>query len=172
MKWKFYLRGFGIGLIFATIAFMIAVAIHDNNQDKKCEKNESVTEAKVEKTTTENKESAKEITKVTETTKTKTEATTEATTEAPTEATTEATTEAATTAAPETQSATVKLTISNNMYSEDVAVALQELGVITDSVDFDSYLENNNLASKLRTGEFEIPREASYGDIAAIITRK
>ena len=164
MKWKFYLRGFGIGLIFATIAFMIAVAIHDNNQDKKCEKNESVTEAKVEKTTTENKESAKETTKVTETTETKTEA--------PTEATTKATTEAATTAAPETQSATVKLTISNNMYSEDVAVALQELGVITDSVDFDSYLENNNLASKLRTGEFEIPREASYGDIAAIITRK
>ena len=156
MKWKFYLRGFGIGLIFATIAFMIAVAIHDNNQDKKCEKNESVTEAKVEKTTTENKESAKETTKVTETTETKTEA--------PTEATTEATTEAATTAAPETQSATVKLTISNNMYSEDVAVALQELGVITDSVDFDSYLENNNLASKLRTGEFEIPREASYGE--------
>ena len=164
MKWKFYLRGFGIGLIFATIAFMIAVAIHDNNQDKKCEKNESVTEAKVEKTTTENKESAKETTKVTETTETKTEA--------PTEATTKATTEAATTAAPETQSATVKLTISNNMYSEDVAVALQELGVITDSVDFDSYLENNNLASKLRTGEFEIPRGASYGDIAAIITRK
>lgn len=164
MKWKFYLRGFGIGLIFATIAFMIAVAIHDNNQDKKCEKNESVTEAKVEKTTTENKESAKETTKVTETTETKTEA--------PTEATTEATTEAATTAAPETQSATVKLTISNNMYSEDVAVALQELGVITDSVDFDSYLENNNLASKLRTGEFEIPRGASYGDIAAIITRQ
>ena len=164
MKWKFYLRGFGIGLIFATIAFMIAVAIHDNKQDKKCEKNESVTEAKVEKTTTENKESAKETTKVTETTETKTEA--------PTEATTEATTEAATTAAPETQSATVKLTISNNMYSEDVAVALQELGVITDSVDFDSYLENNNLASKLRTGEFEIPREASYGDIAAIITRQ
>ena len=143
MKWKFYLRGFGLGLIFATIAFMIAVAIHDNNQDKKCEKNESVTEAKVEKTTTENKESAKETTKVTETTETKTEAPTE-----------------------------VKLTISNNMYSEDVAVALQELGVITDSVDFDSYLENNNLASKLRTGEFEIPREASYGDIAAIITRK
>ena len=164
MKWKFYLRGFGIGLIFATIAFMIAVAIHDNNQDKKCEKNESVTEAKVEKTTTENKESAKETTKVTETTETKTEA--------PTEATTKATTEAATTAAPETQSATVKLTISNNMYSEDVAVALQELGVITDSVDFDSYLENNNLASKLRTGEFEIPRGASYGDIAAIITRR
>ena len=164
MKWKFYLRGFGIGLIFATIAFMIAVAIHDNKQDKKCEKNESVTEAKVEKTTTENKESAKETTKVTETTETKTEA--------PTEATTEATTEAATTAAPETQSATVKLTISNNMYSEDVAVALQELGVITDSVDFDSYLENNNLASKLRTGEFEIPRGASYGDIAAIITRQ
>ena len=153
MKWKFYLRGFGIGLIFATIAFMIAVAIHDNKQDKKCEKNESVTEAKVEKTTTENKESAKETTKVTETT-------------------TEATTEVATTAAPETQSATVKLTISNNMYSEDVAVALQELGVITDSVDFDSYLENNNLASKLRTGEFEIPRGASYGDIAAIITRQ
>ena len=58
------------------------------------------------------------------------------------------------------------------MYSEDVAVALQELGVITDSVDFDSYLENNNLASKLRTGEFEIPRGASYGDIAAIITRQ
>ena len=164
MKWKFYLRGFGIGLIFATIAFMIAVVIHDNKLDKKCEKNESVTEAKVEKTTTENKESAKETTKVTETTETKTEA--------PTEATTEATTEAATTAAPETQSATVKLTISNNMYSEDVAVALQELGVITDSVDFDSYLENNNLASKLRTGEFEIPREASYGDIAAIITRQ
>ena len=164
MKWKFYLRGFGIGLIFATIAFMIAVAIHDNNQDKKCEKNESVTEAKVEKTTTENKESAKETTKVTETTET--------TTEAPTKATTKAPTEAATTAAPETQSATVKLTISNNMYSEDVAVALQELGVITDSVDFDSYLENNNLASKLRTGEFEIPREASYGDIAAIITRQ
>ena len=153
MKWKFYLRGFGIGLIFATIAFMIAVAIHDNKQDKKCEKNESVTEAKVEKTTTENKESAKETTKVTETT-------------------TEATTEVATTAAPETQSATVKLTISNNMYSEDVAVALQELGVITDSVDFDSYLENNNLASNLRTGEFEIPRGASYGDIAAIITRQ
>ena len=164
MKWKFYLRGFGIGLIFATIAFMIAVAIHDNNQDKKCEKNESVTEAKVEKTTTENKESAKETTKVTETTETKTEA--------PTEATTKATTEVATTAAQETQSATVKLTISNNMYSEDVAVALQELGVITDSVDFDSYLENNNLASKLRTGEFEIPRGASYGDIAAIITRQ
>ena len=111
-----------------------------------------------------NKESEKETTKVTETTET--------TTEAPTKATTKAPTEAATTAAPETQSATVKLTISNNMYSEDVAVALQELGVITDSVDFDSYLENNNLASKLRTGEFEIPREASYGDIAAIITRQ
>ena len=76
---------------------------------------------------------------------------------------------APTTTAP-SQVGTKKITIVSGMWSDKVAQELQKLGLIQDAEDFDRYLISNGYADKIRVGTFEIPTDASYEQIAKIIT--
>lgn len=50
-----------------------------------------------------------------------------------------------------------------------LAEALQREGIIEDSEDFRKYMDQRNLDNKIRVGEFRIPMDATYEEIAKII---
>lgn len=178
MKRKYYLRGIGVGILFATLVLMTTYQIFggktmsDEAVIKRAEElgmvpgtsaleqlekpaDTSATEDTTNTSATGNDESNAQATA---------EATTEAaSTEGTTEETTEGTTQAQT-------DKTVTITIVSGMNSWNVATILRDQGVITDALDFDSYLEQQGYSAKIATGEYEIPMDADYEAIAKIIT--
>ena len=65
----------------------------------------------------------------------------------------------------------VTINISKGMSSGDVSEMLYELKVIDDKQEFSMYLHDNGYSLKVKIGEFEIPMDASYEEIAKIITK-
>ncbi len=55
--------------------------------------------------------------------------------------------------------------------SNTCARVLRESGVVVDGADFNRYLVNSGLDRKVRSGTKQIPKGASYEEIASIITR-
>lgn len=120
---------------------------------------EEATEATTEETTEAQTETAAEVT---------TEAPTQAPTEEPTQAPTEAPAEG-TVSGPEQN--TYVLTISRGMYSEAVSLRLAEAGMVASAAEFNSYLENNGYAERLKTGVYNITAGMSYEEIAGMIVQ-
>lgn len=177
MKRKYYLRGIGVGILFATLVLMTAYQIFgsktmsDEAVIKRAEELGMVPgtsaleqlEKPADTSATENATNTS-ATGTDTTDENQAQATTEATTEAgSTEGTTEGTTQAPT-------DKTVTITIVSGMNSWNVATILRDQGVITDALDFDSYLEQQGYSAKIATGEYEIPMDADYEAIAKIIT--
>ncbi|MBQ3514833.1 MAG: hypothetical protein IJA32_13745 [Lachnospiraceae bacterium] len=71
----------------------------------------------------------------------------------------------------ESKEETVTIDISKGMSSGDVSDMLYDLGVIDDKKEFSMYLHDNGYSLKVKIGEFEIPMNASYEEIAKIITK-
>lgn len=72
----------------------------------------------------------------------------------------------------ELESAVVSIHVEPGMYSSQVAGLLEEKGVVKDGADLDWYLCENNYAPKIQTGDFKFPRDADYEKIAKILTRQ
>ncbi|HZJ76701.1 MAG TPA: hypothetical protein VFC70_03225 [Oscillospiraceae bacterium] len=68
-----------------------------------------------------------------------------------------------------TQRDTKKITIPNGTFGTGVAKILKESGLINDINDFVRAAENLNLSSRLKSGSFEIPTDATVEDMAKII---
>lgn len=64
------------------------------------------------------------------------------------------------------------LTIVSGMWSDQVARELQNMGVVESATDFDQFLMENGYANRIVVGTFEIPENASYEEIAQIITNR
>lgn len=64
----------------------------------------------------------------------------------------------------------VDLQITRGMWSDAVCAALKQKGLIDDAEAFDKYLNKNGYASSIRVGTFKIPKGATYEQIAIIIT--
>jgi hypothetical protein len=64
---------------------------------------------------------------------------------------------------------TVDLVVSSRMSSETVARRLEELGVIDNSSDFNSYLISHGYSTRLQNGTFTIPQDASFEEISQIL---
>ena len=64
----------------------------------------------------------------------------------------------------------VTLTIYSGNSSDTVARRAEELGLVTNSREFDAYLVTNGYANRIRVGSFDIPLGASYEYIAKAIT--
>lgn len=62
--------------------------------------------------------------------------------------------------------------IKSGMFSEAVAKAVQEAGLISDWEDFNKYLISNGHSSKIRTSKYSIPMGATYDVIADVITKR
>lgn len=65
-----------------------------------------------------------------------------------------------------------ELTISNGMTSLDVSNLLEEIGIIQNSVEFNQYLGELNLQTRLQLGTYLLSSEMSYEEIAHMITNQ
>lgn len=170
MKLKYYLNGFGIGVLFATIILSIAFLIRSSNTVMSDE--EIIARARVlgmemvnaETTTTMKMETEPETTVEAET---EIETETEPETTMISEAATEQTTAAQQPGEPEK----IAFEIASGMSSESVARLLEKKGVISDAEEFDTYLVSRGYAEKIRAGKYQILSSATYDDIIAFICR-
>ena len=64
------------------------------------------------------------------------------------------------------------LVIKGGESSVSVSKNLQELGLVESASEYDSYLCKNGYDKVISVGTYEIPIDASYEDIARIITRR
>lgn len=67
---------------------------------------------------------------------------------------------------------TVVLVIKGGESSVSVSKSLFELGLVESSSQYDSYLCKNGYDKVISVGTYEIPEDASYEEIAKIITRR
>ena len=65
----------------------------------------------------------------------------------------------------------VTFVINKGMYSEELAVMLQNYGIIEDAHKFNQYLcNNNNYAKKLKPGTYTVKQGADYATIASKVS--
>lgn len=63
-------------------------------------------------------------------------------------------------------------TVRGGLLSSSVAREMKQAGIIKDADAFDKYLEKSGMARKIRAGQYKIPVGASYEEITRIITRQ
>lgn len=160
MKLKYYLRGLGIGILVT--ALIMGFTAKDNRPLTDAEIKAAAAELGMVESDSlrladlpqdQTAEPAKEP-----------EPTPEATPESDVEPTKE----------PETtpESGTdISVTVSAGSGSRTVCNGLEEAGVIADAAEFDKYLCDQGYSKRICVGTFEIPADASWEEIAKIITR-
>lgn len=188
MKLKYYLRGLGAGILFATIVLFISYSykMSDSQIKKRAEELGMVYAGKEEQTTadiagqtsTNEPESDNPEESTTPEPTTPEPTTPEATTPEPTtpEPTTpEPTAPEATTPEPTTPDEKVEkceLTVTGSTSSNDVAYALANAGIIEDAEEFNDYLCDNGYDRRIQNGTYTITSDMSYEDIAKLITTR
>ena len=187
MKLKYYLRGLGTGVLFATLVLFISYTYHNTDaQIKKRAKELGMVEASettphfVDNTTAGDGDDTKSDEKKTgdddntatkENSSSKDETTTienNTTNENNTQDTTTSS-ENQTTAGNNSQTE-YEFTIVSGMGSSQVAQLLYSAGIIDNMEEFDRYLVSNGYAERIRTGTFKVRAGNSYMDIALLIT--
>ncbi len=180
MKFKYFLRGLGIGIIFASIVCLMAFQGEVSGQLS----DEEIIERAKELGMTEPEDQVGDLLKEKENTSeqeasradsgepaaskeetTEKEAVTEQQETTETEQTTEENT-----ADKSSETETVELTIERGSSSYPVCQKLQELGMIRDASEFDTYLVENGYASRIRVGTHKLQKGMSYGEIAEAIS--
>lgn len=64
----------------------------------------------------------------------------------------------------------LSVTIEAGMWSNQISHKFQELGLVDDAEKFDDFLCDNGYASMIKVGVYQIPTNATYKEIASIIT--
>lgn len=65
-----------------------------------------------------------------------------------------------------------RFTVRDGLLSSSVAREMKDAGIIKSDKALDEYMEKNGYASNIREGTYWIPEGSSYEEIAKIITRK
>lgn len=190
MKLKYFLRGVGVGVIFGALIMLVAYLTSGANElsDKEIiERAENLGMVMEEDMviTGEKQDSEENVT---------TEAIAEATTELSSEeiidtpdvsleevvdeviedSTTEAdsTTEETTTEEVDSEYVTAKISVTSGMTSSEVALLLQDAGIIDDYLDFDEYLNENNYSTQIRINDYEFNSGMTYEEIAQALIKE
>ena len=168
MKLKYYLRGLGIGILVT--ALIMGFTTRDSRPLTDAEIKAAAAElGMVESDSLRLADLPQEPTPTPEITP---EPTKEPETTPEPEATTESSGEPA--KEPETTQESgkdISVTVSAGSGSRTVCNRLEEVGVITDAAEFDKYLCDQGYSKRICVGTFEIPADASWEEIAKIITR-
>ncbi|MCM1495327.1 MAG: hypothetical protein NC089_05955 [Bacteroides sp.] len=179
MKRKYYLRGIGVGILFATIVLFTTYSISgqgkmtDEEVIRRAEelgmiKSGTLLDNLTRPASTEDPSSSSEANPPT----TEAEKTEEPSTDEP-EPDTETASErpsGPTTEAVDPDARMVSFTVVSGMNSWNVATILQDQGVIADAADFDSYLETNGYSARISTGDYTIAVGSDYETIAKLLT--
>ncbi len=190
MKFKYYLRGIGIGVVVTTFIFMILISIHKNEEkmDSASQNNmesktvaaaEDDTEKKAQSDATPSKQISKEDkdvekdTRPKENTKPKEDAKPKADTGK--DQNTETETQQTETEEDETENESsdkVRFEISGGEFSDVICRKLQEEGLISDAKEFNQFLIEKDYDNSILPGIYDIPRDATYEEIAVLLTSK
>ena len=157
MRFKYFLRGLGVGIVFASLIFFM---VYKENATPKMSDKQIIERAK-ELGMVEEGSSIEDILHTSATSEASENKETESTTEQITEATTENTTETA---------EKVSITIERGATSYTVCQKLQELGIVKDAAEYDNYLIEKGYASRIRVGTHELTKGMDYHAIAEAIS--
>lgn len=72
---------------------------------------------------------------------------------------------------PTTSEAAMTLSVEVGMTSSEISAALEDAGIIQNSVDLDNYLSDQGLAGRIQLGNYELTSSMSLKQIAETITR-
>lgn len=170
MKFRYYMRGFGAGLIVAAVVLLIAGKIEKNNNSLVSDNRETQSSGSVIAFTTEstdNKEKETEgvsETAVNETTKSNKETTTSRQRE------TESQRPTANIVIGD-GSGEVKIEFKGVGTASEAADILYSAGIIEDKMAFYTYMDISGYAVRIRDGEYSLKPGDSYETIARTITQ-
>lgn len=198
MKLKYFLRGVGVGVIFGALIMLVAylttgagkltdkeIIERAENLGMVMEEDTVIIGAKEDTaSTTEAPTTKEDIT--TEATTTEAiigddvslegvvdgaieNSTTEVSTE---EATTESSDDDNTTEAKEGDKVTAKISVTSGMTSQEVALLLQDAGIIDDYADFDQFLNENGYSTQIRINDYEFSSGMSYEELAQALIKE
>ena len=178
MRLTYFLRGLGVGIIFASAVFFTAYQTSSRDQMTDAEiVNRAKELGMVEKEDPleDLLSTQADMTKDGETSKEDNENTALDDTTGNSKEDSSATTEKkekgqATEAMTESNKETVTIKIDGGTSSFAVCQKLQNAGLIEDANEFDEYLVKNGYASRLRVGEYTLKKGMSFDNIAAAIT--
>lgn len=158
MRFKYYLRGAGIGVILTTLIFTIAFAVYkptlsDEEIMKKAE------ELGMEMPTDDSDGTDKKDTKTAKDQKDDADAS-------------DSNTDDATTSEDGGQKNVIEFTIASGDTSATIAQHLQEAGLVDNAKSFDLYLSDQDLDNQLLPGTYQIPEGATFLEIGELLTTK
>lgn len=157
MRFKYYLRGAGVGIVITTLIFTIALAFYEPNLSKADIERKArdigmeYTAEKDTKEKTDNKDSAKKEKNQ------KSEGDNE-------------TSEGVDIV--DSANSIVDFTIAAGDSSTTVSKHLQEAGLVDDAASFDLYLADRDLDNLLMPGTYKIPQGSSFIEIGQLLTAK
>lgn len=180
MKFKYFLRGLGVGIVFASILFLTAYRdnlssykLTDDEIIKRAKSlgmveadskigsllnehdntSETVDDTKPEQETSVEPDTRKEATEITETTQP-----------------TEEQADSASGQTGENDGDSVEITIERGLSSYPVCQKLQELGIIESAEEFDTYLVKNGYADRMKVGTHKLTKGMDFKTIAETIS--
>lgn len=167
MKLKYYLRGLGIGILITTIIFMIFIRMDKNHliTDK-----EIMARAEKLGMIMQEEDDSKTLEQLKEETEKSKEEEGQQTPE-DTQNTTENTEDGQEQNTPQTVEQ-VQFNILPGEYSDVISQKLFDAGLIDDKAAFNEFIINSDYDNFIQTGDFTIPKGASYEEIAKILTTK
>ena len=172
MKFKYYLRGIGIGIVVTTIIFMVLIAIHKNDEKQpgvrendmesktvaSLEEDTQTSPAPKEQTPQKKEDTEKEIKKP-------------AGTEEP-ESEKEEETEKKEEQTKKDMQDKIRIEIGGGEFSDDVCRKLEAEGLIDDAKAFNEFLIEKDYDNSILPGVYDVPKDSTYEEIAALLTTK
>jgi cytoskeletal protein RodZ len=173
MKLKYYMRGIGIGVIFATLLLTISFYFGSTGISSK----EMTDEEIIEKATElgmvmpeeDSEESEEEATEETEATDSEAPSTEEVTEE------TEEETEVENEPVVESSETTVKyipFTVNSGESSDTVAANLYNAGLVDSASEFNDYMNTLGVDNRIQSGTFYVRADSTYDDIIVLLVNK
>ena len=158
MRFKYYLRGAGIGVILTTLIFTIAFAVYKPtlSDDEIMQKAEALG---MEMPADDSDSADKKDTKTAKDQKDDADAS-------------DSNTDDATTSEDGGQKNVIEFTIASGDTSATIAPHLQEVGLVDNAKSFDLYLSDQDLDNQLLPGTYQIPEGATFLEIGELLTTK
>ena len=199
MKLKYYLRGMGIGIMITTLILVIAFSIHKNDTVQQEEPKQEAasktvaeaqnstqismdTETETEPATEQNNAEQTDTQKTTEKQKenetsvvsanTEEKASEEKTTEQKTSETKSSEEKISEKNTPAAATEKVRFEVGGGEYSDVICKRLLQAGLIDDADAFNKFLIQKDYDNLILPGVYDIPKGATYEEIAALLTTK
>ncbi len=172
MKFKYYLRGIGIGIVVTTIIFMVLIAIHKNDEKQPGVREndmESKTVASLEEDTQTSSAPKEQLPQKKEDTEKETKE--PAGTEEPVSEKEEET-EKKEEQAKKDMKEKIRIEIGGGEFSDDVCRKLEAEGLIDDAKAFNEFLIEKDYDNSILPGIYDVPKDSTYEEIAALLTTK